>query len=313
MKKIICKNCGHKIDLQSELLTTISGSAKSEIKNDAVSEFKNSDEYLKLLEMSSLDKEVKVKEVVVEDTTTKMQLIEKIDIISQLTKQIDSLQDKIKHTDNRQQGEAQELMIEEFLRKTFPLDTITEIKKGQPGADTLQVINTRDNINVGSIYYESKNTKNFNNAWIDKFKQDLLNKKVNVGILVSKTRPTGVNRASLIKGIWVCTFDEFKVISQTIRDSLINISNAIELNKNKKEKTNMLYDYLSSNEFKQQIESIVDGFVQMQNDLNSEKRAMQAIWNKREKAIIKVIDSTSGMYGSIKGIGIDVEIKQIEL
>jgi hypothetical protein len=40
----------------------------------------------------------------------------------------------------------------------------------------------------------------------------------------------------------------------------------------------MLYDYLTSNGLKLQIEAIVEGFTQMHNDLESEKRAMQGIW-----------------------------------
>ena len=64
----------------------------------------------------------------------------------------------------------------------------------------------------------------------------------------------------------------------------------------------MLYDFLTSNEFRLQIETIVEGFSQMQTDLITEKRAMTKIWSKREKQIEKVISNTVGMYGSIKGI-----------
>jgi len=40
----------------------------------------------------------------------------------------------------------------------------------------------------------------------------------------------------------------------------------------------------------------------MKTDLDSEKRAMQGIWKKREKQIDKVLLNTNHMYGSIKGI-----------
>ena len=65
---------------------------------------------------------------------------------------------------------------------------------------------------------------------------------------------------------------------------------------------NMLYSYLTSNEFKLQIEAIVEGFVQMQTDLDSEKRSMEGIWKKREKQIQKVLLNTNHMYNSFKGI-----------
>jgi hypothetical protein len=64
----------------------------------------------------------------------------------------------------------------------------------------------------------------------------------------------------------------------------------------------MLYDFLTSNEFRLQIEAIVEGFTQMQTDLESEKRAMQGIWKKREKQIEKVLLNTNHMYQSIRGI-----------
>lgn len=71
---------------------------------------------------------------------------------------------------------------------------------------------------------------------------------------------------------------------------------------NKGDKMNMLYDYLTSNEFKMQVEAIVEGFTQMHKDLESEKRAMEGIWKKREKQIKKVLLNTNHMYSSIKGI-----------
>ena len=71
------------------------------------------------------------------------------------------------------QGEAQELAIEEWLAANFPLDTIGEIKKGARGADCMQIVNTREHQNCGTIYYESKRTKDFQPTWIEKFKNDI--------------------------------------------------------------------------------------------------------------------------------------------
>jgi hypothetical protein len=64
----------------------------------------------------------------------------------------------------------------------------------------------------------------------------------------------------------------------------------------------MLYDYLTGNEFRMQVEAIVEGFTQMQTELESEKRSMQGIWKKREKQIQKVLLNTNFMYNTVKGI-----------
>jgi len=200
------------------------------------------------------------------------------------------------------QGEVQELGIEEWLANKFPLDTIQEIKKGERGADCLQIVHTRTHQNCGFIYYESKRTKSFQPSWIEKFKADIRDKNADIGVLVTEVMPPDMDRLGMKDGVWVCTFEEFKGLCAVLRESVIQISAAIVTQDNKGDKMGMLYDFLTSNEFKLQIEAIVEGFTQMKSDLESEQRSMRGIWKKREKQIEKVLLNTTGMYGSIKGI-----------
>lgn len=200
------------------------------------------------------------------------------------------------------QGEVMELAIEEWLTGNFPLDTIDEIKKGANGADCLQTVNTREIQNCGSIYYESKRTKSFQPAWIEKFKNDIRDKKANLGVLVTEVLPGDMQRMGMKEGIWICTYEEFKGLSAVLRQSLIQVNQAVQSQENRGDKMEMLYDFLTSTEFRLQIEGIVEGFSQMQEDLNKEKNAMKRIWTQREKQIDKVIKNTLGMYGSIRGI-----------
>jgi hypothetical protein len=77
----------------------------------------------------------------------------------------------------------------------------------------------------------------------------------------------------------------------------------------------MLYDYLCGNEFRLQVEGIIEGFTQMNNDLNAEKRALEAIWKKRQKQLEKVLLNTTHMFSTVKGIAGDSvqDIKMLEL
>lgn len=127
--------------------------------------------------------------------------------------------------------------------------------------------------------------------------------------------PSDMIRMGLKDGIWVCTFEEFKGLCTVLRESIVQISLAITTQENKGEKMGMLYDFLTSNEFRLQIEAIVEGFTQMQSDLESEKRSIQGIWKKREKQIQKVLLNTNHMYNSIRGIaGSAVQaVPQLEL
>jgi hypothetical protein len=200
------------------------------------------------------------------------------------------------------QGEVMELAIEEWLSAQFPLDTIEEIKKGARGGDCIQFINTRTQTNCGSIYYESKRTKEFQTTWIEKFKADIRIKGANIGVLVTDAMPLGMDRMGMRDGIWICSFEEFKGLCAVLRESIVQLSNAMLSQENKGDKMHLLYDYLTGNTFRLQVEAIVEGFTTMKVDLESEKRAMQAIWKKREKQIEKVTLNTIDMHSSIKGI-----------
>jgi hypothetical protein len=200
------------------------------------------------------------------------------------------------------QGEVMELAIEAWLTAQFPLDSIDEIKKGVNGADCIQVVNTREQINCGTIYYESKRTKGFQNNWIEKFKNDIQEKGATIGVLVTEVMPPDMERMGLKDGIWICSFEEFKALCAVLRQSIIQWNRLKIKQENKGDKMGMLYDFLTSEEFYLQMQGIVDGFTQMQVDLQKEKNAMTRIWKQREKQLDKVVDNAIGMHASIKGI-----------
>lgn len=200
------------------------------------------------------------------------------------------------------QGEVQELAIEEWLAAQFPLDTIDEIKKGARGGDCIQTVHTRQQQNCGTIYYESKRTKDFQPSWIEKFKADIREKSADIGVLVTDVLPSDMARMGLKDGIWICTFEEFKGLCTVLRETLIRLNTSLVSQENKGDKMHLLYDFLTSNTFRMQVEAIVEGFSQMKADLETEKRSMQRIWKQREKQIEKVIVNTIDMYGSVRGI-----------
>ena len=53
----------------------------------------------------------------------------------------------------------------------------------------------------------------------------------------------------------------------------------------------MLYQYLTSQEFKAQFEAIIEGFKSLQNSYQDEKLKMQKIWKEREKQLVKILSN----------------------
>jgi hypothetical protein len=253
----------------------------------------------KLNEQLSTEKE-KIRKSEEEKNELKMRDLQKqLDDQKRLTEEMKRKQEQ---GSMQLQGEVQELAIEEWLQTQFPLDSIEEIKKGVRGGDCIQTVNTFAQQNCGKIYYESKRTKDFQGSWIEKFKADLREKAADIGVLVTEAMPSDMERMGLRDGIWVCTYEEFKGLSGVLRESIIQVSTALGSQVNKGDKMQLLYDYLTSNSFRMQVEAIVEGFSSMKSALESEKRAMQRIWKEREKQIDKVINNTIDMHASIRGI-----------
>ena len=244
-----------------------------------------------------------------------LQVAEKEQVINQLREQLNIAQRKAEQGSTQLQGEAQELVIEDWLRVEFPQDLVEEVKKGQLGADTLQTVNGAIGQPSGTIYYESKRTKAFQPAWIAKFKEDIQAKGADIGVLVTQVLPDGIDSLGQIDGVWVCSFAQFKPLSRVLRDTLMQVNNALTVSSNKGDKMGLLYDFLTGSEFRMQIEAIVEGFSELKADLEREKRSMQGLWKRREKQLDRVLLNTNFMYNSIKGIAGNAvqEIPSLEL
>lgn len=200
------------------------------------------------------------------------------------------------------QGEVQELLLEEMLRDYFPYDSIGEVGKGVEGADCIQIVRNHVGSDCGKIIFESKRTKTFNAGWVEKLKTDMRNKQADVAILVTQVYPKDMSCFGERDGVWVCSFSEVIALTTALRHTIIRISETKKAEENKGEKMQMLYSYLTGNGFRQQIETIVEGFLSMKNSISKERIQMEKLWKEREKQLERVLLSTSGLYGSIKGI-----------
>jgi hypothetical protein len=202
----------------------------------------------------------------------------------------------------QRQGEVQELLLEDILKENFPFDIIDEVGKGVKGADCIQTVRNGSGKECGRIIYESKRTKGWDNSWIDKLKADMRNQGADIAILVTQTFPKDMDRFGEKDGVWLCSFSEVASVAYLIRNGLVKIYEAQKSEENKGDKMHMLYNYLTGNEFRGQIEAIVEGFISLKQSITKERVQMEKIWKEREKQLEKVLLSTSGMYGSVKGI-----------
>lgn len=227
---------------------------------------------------------------------------EQSQVIESLKKSLEEAQRKANQGSQQLQGEVQELELEQVLKSEFPYDEITPVAKGVSGADVTQKVRDTQGRLCGCIVWESKRTKNWSEGWLSKLKEDSQLVKGDIAVLVTSVLPEGIKNFGLKDGIYVTNFECFTAVAKILRTVVIKEQSVKMSVVGKNEKMEVIFNYLSGNEFRQRVEAIVEAFSSMKDDLEQEKRAFQKIWAKREKEIDRVINNTVSMHGDLQGL-----------
>ena len=163
----------------------------------------------------------------------------------------------------------------------------------------------------GHILWESKRTKNWNDEWLAKLRNDQRDAKAEIAVIVSTALPKDVETFGEKNDVWITQPLFAMPLAGCLRQSLIAVANTRQAQEGQETKMEMIYQYLTGPEFKHRVEAIVEKFSDMQKDLDRERKSMTRLWAKREKQIQGVIESTAGMYGDLQGIA-GRELQEIE-
>ncbi len=245
----------------------------------------------------------------------RLKLAEKDKLLADMQKQIEELKRKSDVTaqSQKRQGDAQEEDLAQKLAESFPADTVSRVKSGKNGADIEQVVrNARGQI-CGKMLFESKRTNNFSNEWIGKLKGDVLAAKAHLGVIVTEAMPKDVAHATVIDGIWVISPAVLIPFATLMRNQLIEIKNVESKSLAGDSTREQVFQYVAGPVFRQRLTAILEGFVSMQSQLETEQRSMQQQWAKRAQTIQQVINSTANLYGELSGIAALPEIALLAL
>lgn len=200
------------------------------------------------------------------------------------------------------QGEVQEDSLKKLLQNHFLFDAVEDVPTGMNGADLVHTVKNNFGETCGVILWESKNTKHWQAEWVKKLKADQTAAKADLGVIVTRVMPESMEGCTNIDGIWIVEQASLLAIAMTLRSQLLELHQAKRSLVGRGEKMEMLYGYLSGNQFKLRVEAIVSAFSGLKSDLDKERTAMQRIWQKREKELERVMLNTTGMYGDFQGI-----------
>jgi hypothetical protein len=154
----------------------------------------------------------------------------------------------------------------------------------------------------GKILWESKNTKDFQKGWTAKLKGDQQEAKADIAVIMSVALPSDIKNFGMHDGVWITDYKSAIGLATALRQGLIEAARQKIIAIGKDGIKDVVYNYVTSQEFALHIQTIATAYTQMKSDLESEKRSMTKIWNKREKQISLILENVSGMYGSIEGI-----------
>ena len=210
-------------------------------------------------------------------------------------------QKKTRQGSQQLQGEVLELDLEERLKNTFHNDEIEPVGKGISGADVIQKVKNNQGRIAGIILWETKRAK-WSPSWLPKFREDARKANASVAVLLSDELPKGVDSFEFTDGVLVTSYSYAMPLTFLLRRQLMQLAAAKSAAVNKDQTLEKLYNFFQSDTFRHRFEAYVEGVVEMQQNLESEKRSMNTIWKKREGQINKSLDNLTGLYGDLQGI-----------
>jgi hypothetical protein len=236
------------------------------------------------------------------DDAARLRVLERENTIESMARTIEELKRKAEQGSEQGRGEIFEVALEDTLRSKFPSDIIEPVAKGESGADIVQRINQAVGPAAGTILYESKRTKAWNDHWLNKLREDQRRCGADLAVIVSQALPRNVRHFDLVDGIWVTHPACAVPVALALRQTLVELDGSRLAQEGQQTKMQQVYRYLTGTKFRQRVEAVVEKFDDLREDLEKERKFMGRQWAKRELQIVSVVDSTTGMIGDLQAI-----------
>jgi len=185
-----------------------------------------------------------------------------------------------------QLGEGADVDLYEQLREEFPSDKIGKVKKGEPGADIVQIVleNGRE---CGCIVYDSKDKGVWRKSYVARLLEDKIAAKAEHAVLVTRAFPAGHAQLFVQDGVIVANPARTIVLAQVLRKHVVQLA-TLRGAKGRLANTTRLYEFITSDRFGvllEQIGAVSDRLL----DLDVEEHtAHTATWKQRGRLIREI-------------------------
>lgn len=226
--------------------------------------------------------------------------------IEQLREQNRAIERRLERYESGDRGEFTEEDLLRALQDAFnKTDKVDRVGRGRAGTDIMHVVRykiTDELVEAGLIVYESKDTLQWSENYVEQAKQARDAYATPYVVLVSRTFPKKEKELAWRDGVVVVSPERAVALAHVIRRWVIQVHRAGISGENSARKTEELYHYVRSQEFRQALSDIVEISEKLNRLLEQERRQHTRLWSRREEAYKDVEE---------RGIAVDEAIRAI--
>ena len=249
-------------------------------------------------ELSRVYKEAKEKS----DEENRIRLEEKELQLKQASEDLKRAMASAERGSQQIQGEALEQLVERDLKEECRFDEVESIKTGARGADIRQVIINSRGERSGIILWEIKNAR-WQEAWIEKFKEDIAAEKASVGVIVVQDLPEKFgDLGSISDRIFAIRPRMVKPLAVMLRSKITEIYEIGLSQQFSSEKIEAFYNYLTSGDFKSRITGVTETYKKLSDLHEKDKKATFKRWGEYQKQLDKMQLNAFTFIGELQGI-----------
>lgn len=201
---------------------------------------------------------------------------------AKLQGQLDDLSRKLEKQSGEQLGAEAELDLFTELRHVFPNDKIERIGRGVKGADIVHEVMDGTKV-VGRIIYESKNTSDWNKAFIAQAKKYKTQYETPHVLIVSRVLPSKGKGLCVVKDIPVVERRTAVALATVIREGVIEIAKLRLSGRFHDEKSQELFEYIVGDKFCTRFREMAENIASLREQQRKERTWHENAWQAESK------------------------------
>lgn len=212
---------------------------------------------------------------------------------------------RIENLSSEERGEFNEQQLVAELKAAFPDDRIERHPRGHTGADILHEVCIRRDSGLestGTIVYECKDTLRWSNDFVTQARRSGATHHSPYLVVITRAFPRNEKWICVRDGVVIVHPSRLVHVAHVLRRMVEEVYRAGLTAEGQTMKTQELYGYLSSDEFREAVEALGADADTLDDLLSKERKWHEGQWAKRQRLYTDVAAQTSAVDARIRAI-----------